>query len=754
VLYPLKALASDQLGKWKELVRKADLGRELVGRIDGDVPMSDRDAILDSAKILIMTPDVCHAWFMRNIGSGPVRRFLKCLRLLVLDEAHVYESVFGSNVSFLMRRLIAAKKKATRNNTKSKQFQVIATTATVSGLADHLRRLTGLDFAVVNEEQNGSPHFQRRVLHLGADDHGAAGESAAVDIVRSILTLDEYKRFMVFIDSRQGVERVVRSVDHGKVLPYRSGYEVQDREKIEGALRDGSLHGIIATSALELGIDIADMEIGITLGVPHSRKAFHQRLGRIGRAKPGLFLVIAPPAEFRRLGLTFEDYFHMPVEQSHLYLENRFIQFSQARCFLEETEILGADQSSLPGGITWPNSFEHIVASARPGAARPREFDFVAQLGADVPHLNYPLRHVGEGSFDIQEVHRTNPFRIGTIQYNQAIREAYPGAIYLHAGRSYHVYEWRTSRGERAIRVGASSSKVLTKPILRKQVNLSLQSDGIIDGRVMTNASGLMAEVFVQVNESVEGYRIGKTEKRYRDLRAENPAMSRKQRDFRTTGLVLKIEEDWFCGSGPAQRTNRQHIANGLQELLLSDYGIAPYDIDSAATNIGLMTTSGPVRLTDAVVIYDAVYGSLRLTEPLYDSLQAFLARLGRGALLAGADAIVSNEIADRLKEWAETLAPAGTVTRAEPDVPDGWRLVYKRGSVVGVYSNGVLYDREIIEPIMYALPESAPSLFYKYQIPDGSAYIPHDQVQATGQEWGWELWNSETAEFRDVDSE
>lgn len=755
VIYPLKALASDQFGRWKRLVKSIGIDESIVGRIDGNVPTHERDATLSNARILLMTPDVCHAWLMRNVGSGPVRRFLEGLSLIVLDEAHIYESAFGSNVAFLLRRLIAAKRKATRGDPKGKPFQCIATTATVSAPSEHLRLLTGLDFAVVDEEQNGAPHFQRRILHLSGADYGAAGEAAVADIVRGIMGLPERRRFIVFIDSRQGVERVVRSIDDSSVLPYRSGYEAEDRERIETALRDGSLHGVVATSALELGIDIADMEIGVTLGIPQSRKAFHQRLGRIGRAKPGTFLVIAPPAAFGRLGLTFDDYFRMPVEPSNLYLGNRFIQFAQARCLLEEMEVLGSDMTSLPGGVTWPTGFGEILASARPGAARSREFDFIAQLGADAPHFNYPLRQVGESSFDIQEGARNDPTRIGSIAVNQAIREAYPGATYLHAGRAYSVYEWRTSRGERAIRVGASKSAAPTKPILRKQVNFSLQADGVIDGRVMSNETGLLAEVYVQVNESVEGYRVGRTTKMYRDLRAENPAMSRKQRDFRTTGVILRIEEDWFRGSIEAQRLVREHIANGLRDLLSSEFGIAPYDVDSASSNIGLMTASGPARLTDAIVIYDAVYGSLRLTEPLYDAFTKYLARLGRGASLAGDEAMVSDVVAERLCAWAETLTPAGTLNVSHIDVPDGWRLVYKRGSIVGIYKNGVLFEREILEPALVELPGAAPALYYKYPAPEGgSQYVPHDQIERTGQDWAWELWNSETKEFRDIETD
>ena len=210
VIYPLKALASDQFGRWTRLVKSIGLDEAIVGRIDGNVPTHDRDTILSNARILLMTPDVCHAWFMRNVGSGPVRRFLEGLSFIVLDEAHIYESAFGSNVAFLLRRLIASKRKATRGDIKSQTFQIVATTATILAPSEHLRLLTGLEFAVVDEELNGAPHFQRRILHLSGADYGAAGEAAVADIVRGIMALSVRRRFIVFIDSRQGVERVVR----------------------------------------------------------------------------------------------------------------------------------------------------------------------------------------------------------------------------------------------------------------------------------------------------------------------------------------------------------------------------------------------------------------------------------------------------------------------------------------------------------------------------------------------------------------
>lgn len=167
------------------------------------------------------------------------------------------------------------------------------------------------------------------------------------------------------------------------------------------------------------------------------------------------------------------------------------------------------------------------------------------------------------------------------------------------------------------------------------------------------------------------------------------------------------------------------------------------------------MTASGPARLTDAIVIYDAIYGSLRLTEPLYDAFTTYLARLGRGASLAGDEAIVSDVVAERLRSWAETLTPAGSENFSHIEVPEGWRPVYKRGSIVGIYKNGVLFEREILEPVIVELPGAAPALYYKYSAPEGgSQYVPHDHIEPTGQDWAWELWNSETEEFSDIETE
>lgn len=750
VFYPLKALASDQFDRWRRVARQAGLEEHAVARIDGDIPTGERQQAMERASIVLMTPDVCQAWLMRGVGTGPIRRFLDSLALLVMDEAHVYESVFGSNFAMLARRMVAAKARASQTG---RPLQVIAATATIAYPEAHLEELTGLRFEVIGEDQNGAPAHERHIHHIHGPDYGATAEAALSDLLAGVLAIpnDRRGRFIAFHDSRQGIERVVREIDESGVLPYRSGYEAEDRATIERALRTGALDGVISTSALELGIDVADMTIGVNLGVPTSRKAFRQRIGRVGRASPGVFFLMADRHAFTRFGETFEDYYRASVEPSYLYLGNRFVQYAHARCLVDEMEVLGGERMRLPGGTKWPEGFEGVLRYAVPGGGRPREFDFIAALGADNPHFNYPLRQIGEESFEIKD---RPDGRIGSIAMQQAIREAYPGATYLHFGRSYKVRDWQTRGHDRSIRVyAADRGGAPTKPILRKTINLSLTGDGIVDGHVMRTANGLVAEVHLQVTESVEGYTVGGNRFLYKDLRTQDPNMSRKQRDFRTTGIIVRIDEDWFTGGGSEASLARAAVADGLKSLISRERSIAPQDIDATHTNIAIFSERGPQRVTNAVIVYDAVYGGLRLTEDLFEDFRSYVDKLCRAASLAGEDALVVPPLADRLSVWAENLKDVGAEPDPITDVPDGWVQVYKPGSMVTITMHGAQIEREIGAPQMMPFGDQS-ILVYSYVNGQVPGMVPHAQIQTAGQEWEWALWNPSTGEMVDIDGD
>lgn len=400
VFYPLKALAADQMGSWQRAIQTLGLAAETVGMIHGGVGLYERARIIDTARIVLMTPDVCHAWLMRQVSTPSIRQFLTSLRLMVIDEAHVLEAVFGSNVAYLLRRMQAARALIVRNR-KTPPLQIIAASATIASPAAHLESLTGVPFALVDEQDDGSSTYERSLLHVSVPD---VSTDSVGDLLESLLDNSSQGSFITFADSRQGVERIADRLNHDGVRPYRSGYEESDRRKIEQALQEGTLRGVVSTSALELGINISHFSVGLNVDLPHSRKALRQRVGRVGRSQPGVFAVLATAQAFWRHGSTFKDYWEGSVEPSHLYLENRFMQFRHARCLSDELDALGATQTRPPANVTWPNGFRETYEFARPGGARPREFDPIAQVGGDGPHLNYPLRNIGEISFKLRGV--------------------------------------------------------------------------------------------------------------------------------------------------------------------------------------------------------------------------------------------------------------------------------------------------------------------------------------------------------------
>ena len=585
---------------------------------------------------------------------------------------------------------------------------------------------------------------------------GRDGESSMAHLLAGICKMVERHRFISFVDSRQGVERIVRELDKENVKPYRSGYEVSDRAAIERTLRNGTLQGVVSTSALELGIDIADMDIGINLGVPQSRKSFRQRLGRIGRRSPGIFLVVAPANAFTKFGEGLAKYYEGSVEPSYLYLGNRFVQFAHARCLRDEAEALGRTSDEAPGGVNWPEGFPDILKVARVGYQR--EFDNMAKIGRDQPHFNYPLRQLGEDNVEIHQGRGGFDRELGDMAYHQAIREAYPGATYLYMGEAYKVNQWNPGNpgsNNLIIRVARVPNAAPTRPILRKSVTIDLSRQGITPDRIRKGASGLLAEAQVQVNESVEGFIIGNTQFLYRDERAKNPNMRRKQRDFRTTGVVIKIEDEWF--SNPLIR---REVADGLRDLLARERSIALQDIDSAHTNIALATDAGLRRpITDIVVVYDSVYGGLRLTENLFDEFSRYVERLGLGAGLSQGDGIVCAETAEQLSRWSHSLLDdTHGGDAADIVVPEGWLQVFKPGSLVGIYRRTEVHERELIEPRYIDDPfnPGVRTLYYSYEDPsnrNGISFTPADSIEAVGHDWDWVLWNPDTGEYRDLES-
>ena len=240
--YPARALIQDQLEKWEAVLTPLNLS---FGFIDGSLPVPKRNAVLDQSRVVLMTPDVAHAWLMSNLKDRVIRSFLRNIKLLILDEAHTYEGVFGTNMAYFIRRLRAV----------SKPQRIITSTATLHNPSKFVYQLTGRQPRSFGPEADGSATPPKTILLVKK----ALGQSfeCMVSLLKN-LAESYHGKFLAFCDSRRVVEQIVMAlkrsanqsaksdkhidqagihqesginakqkniVKTSKVLPYRAGYE-------------------------------------------------------------------------------------------------------------------------------------------------------------------------------------------------------------------------------------------------------------------------------------------------------------------------------------------------------------------------------------------------------------------------------------------------------------------------------------------------------------------------------------------------
>ena len=371
-IYPIKALARDQVIRWQNMAETAGLDPKSINRIDGDVrDLTERRQILQRTRLALMTPDVIQQWLMAYseplYGKRPlrhdlrevqntqynVRRFISNLAFLILDEAHTYDGALGTHCLYLLHRLQQKRKELMA---QFEPLRVIAASATIHNPAQHLETLTGLPFQVVDDRYNGSPRTELTVQHVVGRDPHDEGWRDLQAAAREVISGDHDRSYIAFIDDRQLAERAAAGIEAARsitedaiivesrdAMAYRSG--LMRRERIEEALRDGDIRGLASTSAMEVGIDIPDLQVGFNLGLPHSVGKLKQRAGRVGRTGSGRFIIVAPRHALQFHEDSLEVYWNQPVEPARLYPSNPNIRNTHGRCLAKETDLNGMERA-------------------------------------------------------------------------------------------------------------------------------------------------------------------------------------------------------------------------------------------------------------------------------------------------------------------------------------------------------------------------------------------------------------------------
>ncbi|WP_125612437.1 DEAD/DEAH box helicase [Specibacter cremeus] len=439
VLYlaPTKALAADQL----QALSALKLPTLRAATYDGDTEPGDRRWIRDHANFVLCNPDMLHYGVLPNHPWWA--RFLRRLKYVIIDEAHSYRGVFGSNVANLLRRLL----RICAHYGAEPVF--MGASATASSPQTSFARLIGAPVQAVTADC--SPHgstvvaFWEPELTELKGENGARSRRTAIAETSDLLAnlVAARVRTIAFIKSRRGAEtiagttrRLLDEVDPSlpdRIAAYRSGYLPEERRALEASLRSGELLGVASTSALELGIDISGLDAVLVAGWPGTRASLFQQIGRAGRAGQDALAAFVASDDPLDTYLVHhpEAIFDVPVEATVFDPLNPYVLGPHLCAAAAELPLRPEDFGLF--GPTTSGLLDKLVAD---GFLRRRPAGWFwthPQSAADLVSLR------ADGGGPISIVEADTGALLGTMDSPQAHYQAHTGAVYVHQGASYVV---------------------------------------------------------------------------------------------------------------------------------------------------------------------------------------------------------------------------------------------------------------------------------------------------------------------------
>jgi DEAD/DEAH box helicase domain-containing protein len=551
-LFPTKALSQDQLvelNRWTEM-----LGEEIrTFTYDGDTPQDARKAIRARGNLVITNPDMLHAGILPHHTKW--QRLFENLRYVVIDELHYYRGVFGSHLANVLRRL----KRIAQFYGRQPQF--ICTSATIANPAELATRILEEDVFLVDE--SGAPAAEKYLAF-----YNPPVVNPQLGIRRSYLNetrrvartfLARGLQTIVFANTRLATEILVTYLkeDFSKaplapeaVRGYRGGYLPLERREIERDLRSGRLLGVVATNALELGIDIGSLDVAVLAAYPGTIASTWQRVGRAGRRQgTSAAVLVASSAPLDQFMVQNPDYFFgRSPEHGYVNPDNLFILLNHLKCAafelpLREEEKFGSlDLRRLCQHLEEVGFLHHTT-------------DGWHWVSESYPADAISLRSVSSDNFVIVDT-TEEPKVIGEVDFSSALTTLHEKAIYIQDGQQYHVE--RLDYDDRKAYVHQVTSEYFTDAISYTKIKVLEKFDSAPVGPASKNHGE------VQVNTQVVGFKKIKfhTMENVGDGRLTLP-----EQEMHTTAFWLTLPHE-LMGSLPYASTERLDGVNGLANAL------------------------------------------------------------------------------------------------------------------------------------------------------------------------------------------
>jgi DEAD/DEAH box helicase domain-containing protein len=440
-LFPTKALAQDQTSVLMQFLEQLGAEEQIpVGTYDGDTPQARRRDIRQNTRLLISNPDMLHAGILPHHPRWT--GLFENLRWVVLDEMHTYRGIFGSNVANLMRRL----RRICQFYGSDPRF--ILTSATIANPKELGEKLIEAPVQLISQDLDGSPRAEKHVLiynppviepALGIRraytlestrlaEHFLRAEVQTVVFARARLTTEVLLGYVRDAYERAGGEpKAIRG--------YRGGYLPLERREIERGLRAGDVRGVVATNALELGVDIGQLGAAVIAGYPGTIASLWQQAGRAGRrSEVSAAILVASAAPLDQFVATHPAYiFERSPEMGLINPDNLAILLRHVRCAAFELPFEVGEQFGQAGEVG--ELLDFLVESGElhtSGAS----YHWVAE---SYPAEGVSLRSSSDDTIVIQELGDGKPVVIGEVDRTAAPILLHEGAVYIHEGRTFLV---------------------------------------------------------------------------------------------------------------------------------------------------------------------------------------------------------------------------------------------------------------------------------------------------------------------------
>jgi DEAD/DEAH box helicase domain-containing protein len=653
-LFPTKALSEDQLDELHGLIEAA--GSDLCAfTYDGDTPQDARRAIRQRANVVLTNPDMLHTGILPHHTKWA--KMFENLRYVVIDELHYYRGVYGSHLANILRRL----RRLCEFYGSKPQF--IACSATIANPRELAETLVEEPFELI--DRNGAPAGEKTFICYNPPvvNRQLGIRRSYINEARRIALelIDARQQTLVFANNRLATEILVTylkdSCDKGRyptdsVRGYRGGYLPRERREIEKRLRSGDIRAVVATNALELGIDVGSLDAVVLAGYPGTIASTWQRAGRAGRRNTGsIAVMVASSAPVDQYVVEHPEYlFERSPEHAFVNPDNLEILLNHLKCAAFELPIRDDEKFG-------PHPVHELCEFLAETGLLHLSVDCWHWTSDSYPADTVSLRSVSSDNFVVVDV--TGEARIiGDVSYTAALTTLHEKAIYLHEAKQFHVE--RFDFKERKAYVKRVESDYYTDAIDYTQVKALREFEKTDVARGVECVHG-----DVRVNRQIVGF---KKIKFYTNENVGAGKLSMPEQQMHTTAFWMHFPATFLAAFEQYTPTERVNGLNGLGNafqtiaslLLMCD----PRDLGMALTE----DVSGGMEAWEPdLFLYDSYSGGVGLSAPLHrltDRLLLQSRELIQGCgCEAGCPACVGpvGEIGERGKEVALAMLSAMT---------------------------------------------------------------------------------------------